>query len=59
MSSPEAAAEQLEIIFFGVVLDRHKSVASRSLVVRLLGRITALIRVSHLVPGRDAEVSWA
>lgn len=44
---PEAASVQLEVFFLCVVLDSCQSIASRFLVVRLLGRVSALIGVGH------------
>lgn len=54
---PEAAAEQFELILFGVVFDGDKGVAGRFLVVCLLGRFAALIGISHLETSRHTEVS--
>ena len=44
---PEATSIQLEVFFFGVVLDSCQSIACGLLVVGLLGRVSALVCVGH------------
>lgn len=47
---PKATAKQLQLVLFRMILDCNKSLPGCFLVVCLLGRITALVRVkiSHL-----------